>query len=243
MDLWKILLAGILAVGVVLLLLPGSGPEEVPGLSGGVLIEEGTYVVERSGQRVGEEAFTLWLVDSGFRLASSARLNVDGQRSEASASLVLDPEWNPIYYVEAGKERVAVHVADDKPTVVVGSGWTRRSTKLVGSPPFVVLGVDTISPWCAAYRLLQARARTTVQATALLPSARATASLSGSLAGPAGLIVRGRTLPVERYRVRLGEWEIWLYGQGDLLLGGSSPSEGTTFYMQEMLPDGLHVAP
>ncbi|MFH1609145.1 MAG: hypothetical protein ABID40_00755, partial [Candidatus Bipolaricaulota bacterium] len=84
MDLWKILLAGILVVGAVLLLLPGSGPAEVPGLSGGVLIEQGTYVVERSGQRVGEEAFTLWLVDPGFRLDSSVRLDVGGQRIEAS---------------------------------------------------------------------------------------------------------------------------------------------------------------
>ncbi len=243
MDLWKILLAGIVVVGVVLLLLPGPGPEEIPGLSGGVLIEQGTYVLERSGQRVGEETFTLWLLDSGFRVDSSVRLNVGGQRIEASASLVLDPEWNPIYYVEAGKERVAVHVADGKPTVVVGAGWTRRSTTLVGSPPFVVLGVDTVGPWHAAYRLLQARARAPVQATALLASARATASLSGSPAEPAGLLVRGRTLPVERHRVRLGEREIWLYGQGDLLLGGTSPSDGTAFYMLEMLPDGLHVAP
>ena len=43
--------------------------------------------------------------------------------------------------------------------------------------------------------------------------------------------------------MHLGEQEVWLYGQGELLVGMEAPSEGLVVYLKEVLPDGLHVAP
>lgn len=238
MDLWRILLLGAVVVGVVMLLLPGA--EEVPGLVGGVLIEEGTYVLERAGQRVGEEAFAVWLVDSGYRVSSTARLG----SQKVEAALVLDPSWNPIYYSEKGKAQVSFRIAKGKPTITVGSGLFRRETVLAAFPPFAVLGTEAVGPWFATYRYLQARARTaSAEMTAVLSGKRTVVSLVGASPKAVGLNVGGRTLPAELYRVRLGEQEVWLYGQGDLLLAATAPSEGLVFYLKEMLPDGLRVAP
>jgi hypothetical protein len=239
MDVWRILLAGVVVIGVVLLLLSGPGLEEVPGLVGGVLVEQGTYAIERAGQRVGDEAFTVWLVDSGYRVDSTARM---GNRV-TTATLVLDPSWNPLYYRETGKAQVSVRISEGRPRVTLGSGLFQRETALDVLPPFAFLGADAGGPWVAIFRYLQTRARAErVEVTAVRSGLRTTASLIGHPPEPVGLVTGGRTLPAERYRVQLGEREIWLYGQGDLLLALASPSEGLVFYLKEVLPDGLRVA-
>jgi hypothetical protein len=238
MDMWKILLIGVVVIGAVLLLWPGA--EEVPGLVGGALIEEGTYAVERAGQRVGDEAFAVWLVDAGYRVDSTARI---GNRA-TTAALVLDPSWNPLYYREQGEALVTVRISEGRPRVTLGSGLFQRETALAVFPPFAFLGTDAVGPWVAVFRYLQARARAEqVEVTAVVSGLRTTASLISHPPEPVGLIAGGRTLPAERYRVQLGDREIWLYGQGDLLLALNSPSEGLVFYLIEMLPDGLRVAP
>lgn len=238
MDLWRILLIGAIVVGVVVLLLPGG--EEIPGLVGGVRIEEGTYVVERAGQRVADEAFTLWLVDSGYRVDSTARRG--SQITEAT--LVLDSSWNPIYYREKGKTQVIVRIAEGRPRVTVGSGLFQRETALAALPPFAFLGTDAVGPWLAVFRYIQARPRAVrTEVTAVRSGQRTVAPLVGYGPEEVGLLVGGRRLPVERYRVQVGGNEVWLYGQGDLLLALDAPGEGLVFYLKEMLPEGLRVSP
>lgn len=238
MDLWRILLIGAVVVGVVMLLLPR--PEEVPGLVGGVRIEEGTYVVERAGQRVGEEAFTLWVVDSGYRVDSTLRRG--GETTEAT--LVLDQGWHPLYYREKGKIGVAVRIAEGRPRVTLGSGLFQKETTLDALPPFAILGTDAVAPWVAVFRYLHARVRRgQAEVTAVRSGLRALAALVAHPAEAVGLVVGERILPAERYRVQLGESVVWLYGQGDLLLALAAPNEGRVFYLKEMLPDGLRVAP
>lgn len=236
MDLWRILLIGAVVAGVVLLLLPG--PEEVPGLVGGVVVEEGTYVVERVGQNPIEETFALWVADGVYRVESALRVGTQ----KVEAILILDREWNPLYYAEKGQPPVSVRIAAGRPRVTSGSGLFRREVTLVGFPPYVFLGVETVGPWFAAHRYLQAQAHA-VEVTAVLSGKRTTISLIGSAPEPVGLVVGERTLPAEVYHVRVGDGDVWLYGQGELLLGGSLPGEGWTFYLKEMLPDGLQIAP
>lgn len=238
MDLWRILLIGVVTVGVVLLLLPG--PTEISGLTGGTLIEEGTYVIERAGQRVGEEAFAVWIVDSGFRVESTARFG----DQVIKARLVLDPSWNPVYYSEEGRTPVSVTIAEGKPRISVGSGLFRRTTALSAFPPFAIVGTEAIGPWLAIYRYLQVHARfARVETTAVLTGKRTNVALVGVPPEEVGLLALEWTLPAERYQVHLLEQEMWLYGQGELLLAMDMPSAGLVFYMKEMLPDGLHVAP
>ncbi len=238
MDLWRILLIGAIVAGVVMLLVPGA--EEIPGLEGGVQIEEGTYARERAGQWAGDEAFTLWLVDSGYRLDSTAQ----GEDGEVRASLVLDPGWNPIYYREKGEAQVSVRITEGKPRITLGSGLFQQETTLAALPPFAILGADAVGPWLAVYRYLQAHARTArVEVTAVRSGLRTMAPLIGYPPEEVGLLVGERTLPAERYRVQLGGSEVWLYGQGELLLALDSPSDGLVVYLKEMLPDGLRIAP
>lgn len=236
MDLWRILLVGAIIVGVVLVLLPV--PEEIPGLVGGVLVEQGTYVVERTGSRPVEESFTLWLADGMYRIESTVRV---GTRN-VGAVLVLDRGWNPLYYVEKGQTQVSVRVVEGRPRITSGSGLFRRETTVAAFPPYAFLGVEAVGPWFAVLRYLQTQ-RSAREVTAVLPGKRAIASLVGSAPTPVGLAVGRNTLPAEAYRVRLGDADVWLYGQGELLMGGELPGEGGTFYLKEMLPGGLRIAP
>ncbi len=236
MDLWRILLIGVVIAGVVLVLLPA--PEEIPGLVGGEIVEQGTYVVERRGGTLVEETFTLWLVGETYRLES--RLQVGTQIVEVV--LVLDRGWNPLYYVEKGRAPVSVRVVEGRPRITSGSGLFRRETMVAVFPPYAFLGVEAIGPWYAVHRYLQAQPSARAL-TAVLPGSRSTVPLVGSPPEPAGLAADGRTLPAEAYRVRLGEGDAWLYGQGELLVAGKLPGEGGTFYLKELLPDGLRIAP
>lgn len=236
MDLWKIALVGVVVVGLVLFFFPG--PEEIPGLEGGALVEEGTYVLERAGQRVGEEAFTLWRVADGYRIDSTVRLG----RSTVTASLVLDSAWNPLYYAERGKQAITFRFVNGVPTLRVGWGLVVRSTRFAILPPLAFLGAEAVGPWFAVYRSLQSRLRPN-ELTAILAGERTTASLVGSPPEEVGLLVLGRMFPAERYRVRVGDREFWLYGQGDLLLAMATADGEPIVHLKEMLPDGLRLAP
>lgn len=233
MDPWRVVLVGFVTLGVLLFFF---GPEEIPGLVGGVPIEGGIYVVERGGARRGEEAFTVWLLDFGFRIES--RVQIGGER--VTATLVLDSGWNPLYYVEKGRTPVAFRIVDGKPTMRVGGGLFGRTIELDDPPPFALLGAEAVAPWFAVYRSLQT---TSAERTAILAGGRGTAPLVGSAAQKVALLVGERTVPAELRRLRVGEWDVVLYGQGELLLALSAPSEGLVFYLKEMLPEGLHLAP
>lgn len=238
MDLWRMLLVGAIVVAAVFLLLPA--PEEIPALpSDAVLVEEGTYAIEQDGQSVGEEAFSLWAAGTGYRIES--RL-VRGGRTIA-ATLVLDRAWNPLSFTEKGPVPVALRIVAGRPRLATGSGIFRREVAFDAFPPFAFLGVEAVGPWLAAYRYFQSQARSAVaQATAVLPGRRTTMPVVGFPPEPVSLVAAGREIPAEVYRVRLGDEHVELYGQGDLLLGGRLGA-GRVFYLTEILPDGLQVAP
>ncbi|MBC7092664.1 hypothetical protein H5T53_01445 [Candidatus Bipolaricaulota bacterium] len=247
MDLWKILLLGAVVVGLVLLLQMGSRPVAVPEPLPGSLVEQGTFAIEQAGQRVGEEAFTVWLVEVGFRVDSEVRLTVSGQTVELAAELLLSPDWAPLAYtlvVQAphGKQRVAARIAGEKVTFEAVAGLARQDRELTGTPPFAVLDNNVIGHWHALHRFLRAAGRTgETQGTALIPQAFAALPFRTQPPEPVGLKVGERTLPAERYRVQLADQEVWLYGQGELLLGVVFPAQLAVAYLEEVLPDGLIV--
>jgi len=230
MELWRILLVGAIVAGVVALLLPE--PEKVPGLQGGVLVEEGTYVIERSGRRAGEEAFRLWLADGAYRIESALGPGRPG------AVLVLDRGWNPLYYAEKGRTTVEIRIVGGRPRVATGSGLLRREVELPVLPPFAFLGAESVAPWFALYRQLLARAPGPEVTVVLAEERRALPAVGGERQ-PVELLVAGRPLPAEVLPVTLGGREVLLYGQGDLLLGARSADGDWVIYLKESLPDGL----
>lgn len=78
---------------------------------------------------MGEEEFSLWLVGGFYRLESAGRF--EGEKF--SSVLVLDRDWNPIYYAEGGG-RLAVRVVEGRPRVTTGSGLLRREVALAALP-------------------------------------------------------------------------------------------------------------
>lgn len=236
MDFWRILLLGALIVGVVLVMMPA--PDEIPGLAGGVVVEQGTYVVERSGSSPVEETFSLWMVDGLYRVESTLHL---GTRAVA-AIVVLDQGWNPLYYAEKNHAALSARIIEGRPRITSGSGLFRRETTVTAFPPYAFLGAEVVGPWYAVHRFLQAQSHG-AEVAAVLPGKRVTAPLSGSSPASVGLVAAGRILPAEAYHVRLGNADVWLYGQGELLIGGKMSAEGLTFYLKEVLPDGLQISP
>lgn len=232
MELWRILLVGAIVVGVVALLLPM--PEGVPGLEGGVLIEEGTYVVVRAGQRVGEERFRLWLADGAYRIESVLE---QGGRT-VTAVFVLDRGWDPLYYAEKGATPVTLRIVGGRPRLATGSGLFQREVEFPVLPPFAFLGVSSVAPWFAVYRQLQARPPG-AEVTAVLPGERQVLPAVGGARRAVELVVGERLLPAEVLPVTLGDREVLLYGQGDLLLGAMAAGGEWVVYLKESLPEGL----
>ncbi|MCR4392452.1 MAG: hypothetical protein NUV94_06775 [Candidatus Acetothermia bacterium] len=243
MDLWKILLLGAVVVGLILLFQMGSRPVAVPEPLPGSLVEQGTFAIEQAGQRVGEEAFTVWLVEAGFRVDSEVRLT----GVELAAELLLSPDWTPLSYTLVvqtphGKQHLAARIAGEEVTFEAVVGLVRQDRELTETPPFAVLDNNVIGHWHALYRFLRAAGRTgEMQGTALIPQAFAALPFRAQPPEPVGLKVGERTLPAERYRVQLADQEVWLYGQGELLLGAVFPTQLALAYLEEVLPDGLIV--
>lgn len=232
MELWRIILVGAIVAGVIALLLPT--PEGVPGLEGGALIEEGTYVVERAGQRVGEERFKLWLADGAYRIESAFE---QGGRT-VTAVLVLDRGWDPLYYAEKGATSVSVRIVGGRPRLATGSGLFRREVEFAVLPPFAFLGVSSVAPWFAVYRQLQVRPPG-AEVTAVLAGERKALPAVGGARRAVELMVSGRPLPAEVLTVEVGGREVFLYGQGDLLVGARAADGKWVVYLKELLPDGL----
>lgn len=242
MDMWKLVLIAAAVLGLVVILHVASGPGELPPPPEGRPIEEGTYALEENGKTIGEERFAVWLVEGGFRVDSALRL--EWQNLELTAWLRLGADWAARQYEARlkrarGGERLSARIEDGEATVETKAGLTRRAKKLPGVPPMVVLESSAIGPWYAVYRFFQGvRGR---RATALLPWAGSVAPLQAGPPEPVELRVRGRNLPAERFRVQVGDEEILLYGQGDLLLGVAFPGRRFVAYLVEVLPDGLVV--
>lgn len=232
MDLWKLLIFGIILVGLFLVL---EGTPEVPKLPEGLRVEEGTFRHRPPTGGTKEELFGIYPVDAGFRVVSLLR---EGKRMVLEADLLYGPDWIPLagtltqrspteirWLFTFGQEEVMVRKQ-------VGPRETTETIPLAG-PAFPV-DRDLLGPWDALFRASSPEYLLDVRQGALY-------KVSVSSPEPVNLRVPGRAFPAERLGVSWEEGMLWFYRQGELLIG--MRGEESEAFLVEVLPEGIEEVP
>ncbi len=229
MDLWKLLILGVIVVGLFLLL---GSPPELPKLPEGVRIEEGTFrILSQTGAR--EEIFGIYPVDAGFRVVSILH---ERGKVLVEADLLYAPDWTPlagtITQRQPSEIRWLFALSGEEVVIRRQEGPREFAQNFPISEKVFPFDRDLLAPWDAIFRegekdqvqLLDVRAGTSYDL----------------VLGPeeeVELLVLGRPIPAERRTVTLGDQNFRVYRQGDLLLGVLG--EGLKAYLVEILPEGI----
>lgn len=234
MDLWKLLILGVILVGLVVVF---QSPPEPPKLPEGLRVEEGTFRHRTPTGVTREELFGIYPVDAGFRVVS---LLCEGGKVIVEADLLYGPDWTPLAGTVAQRSPTEIRwlfAFAPEETMVrkqVGPRETTETIPLAG-PAFPV-DRDLLGPWYALFRagslgsveLLDVRQRTVHKVS--IPSPE-----------PVSLRVLGRALPAERLGVSWEEGMLWFYRQGELLIG--MQGEKGQAFLVEVLPEGIEELP
>ncbi|MGB9757055.1 MAG: hypothetical protein ACP5LJ_03490 [Candidatus Bipolaricaulaceae bacterium] len=233
MDLWKILILGVVAVGLLLILWT---PPELPKLPQGRRVEEGTFrVLTESGAQ--EEIFGIYPVDVGFRLVGirheKGKILVEGD-------LLYGPDWTPIAGTITQRYPAEVRwlfaFAQDSVTIkkqVEAKEFAETIPLLGGAFPF---DRDLLSVWDPLFR-----AGIAGEAQILDVRNGAIHKVDIGQKAEVKLNVLGRALPAERYSVTVDDEVLQIFRQGDLLLGVKSPK--LEAFLLEILPEGIQETP
>ena len=230
MDLWKILILGVVLVGVFLILW---SPPELPKLPPGNRIEWGTFkVVTPAGTK--EEIFGVYPADAGFRVVSIVH---EAGKILLEADFLYSPDWTPLAGTltqRKPKEVRWIFVFSEGEMIVrkqVGAKETLATVPVEASSfPW---DEGLISSWYAPMRLVQegegfwaVDVRTGEKAEVRVENVQ-----------EAFLSALGRPFPAERIELSLEEKEVTVFRQGDLLLALKTP--GLQAYLLEILPEGI----
>ena len=217
------------------------------------LIDNGTVVFEQNGAVLGRETFRLVRSGPELRLHSSIDLDVQGSTIQMEQRLLLRSWLQPKTYnlkAELPGSQQAVEASIDKgqityQTVVNGQ---RQDQQLSAETPIVVLDNNSFSHYLVLYRHLremgdarQVGVDGMFEGTAYVPQAGRTLPLKVREPIEAELRADDRTIPVERFRVQLGDIPIDLYGQGEVLFAVRIPSQNFRAYREEVFPDGIEI--
>ncbi len=233
MDLWKLLILGVVILGLFLVL---GGPPARPELPAGPLVETGTFrILTPKDSR--EEIFGIYAVDAGFRVVSILH---EGGKILVEADLVYTPSWEPLAgtITQRVPQEVRWLFAFTEEEVVVRRqvGPRETSETLAISQPAFPLDLDLFATWDALFR---AAPKEEVQLLDLRQETMYTISISSP--EDTNLRVLGRAIPVQRLRVSGKDWTLDIYRQGELLLGVRGPELHA--FLVEVLPEGIQEIP
>lgn len=230
MDLWKLLILGVVLVGLVLIFW---SPPEAPKLPPGNRVEEGTFrVVTPTGTR--EEIFGIYPVDAGFRLASIVH---EGGKILLEADFLYAPDWTPLggTLTQRKPEEVRWIFAFSEGEILVRKqvGARETLTTLAIEASSFPWDWEIVSSWYAPMRTAQegrgfwaVDVRTGRKAEVKVEKVQ-----------EAFLSALGRLLPAERLELFLDEKKVTAFRQGDLLLALKTAEFQA--YLLEILPEGV----
>ncbi len=230
MDLWKLLILGMVLVGLVLIFW---SPPETPKLPPGTRIEEGTFrIVTPAGTR--EEIFGIYPVDAGFRLVSIVH---EGGKILLEADFLYAPDWTPLggTLTQRKPEEARWIFAFSEGEMIVRNQVGARET--LSTLPIEASSFpwdrEIVSSWYAPIR----RAREGEGFWAVEVRTGEKAEVSVEKVREAFLSALGRPVPAERLDLFLDEKEVTAFRQGDLLVALRGPEFQA--YLSEILPEGI----
>ena len=230
MDLWKLLILGVVLVGLVLIFW---SPPETPKLPPGIRIEEGTFkILTPTGTK--EEIFGIYPVDAGFRLVSIVH---EGGKILLEADFLYAPDWTPLGGTLTQRKPVemrwifAVSEGEIMVRKQVGARET-LSTLAIEASSFPWDG-EIVSSWYAPIRL----AREGEEFWAVEVRTGRKAGVKVEKIQETFLSALGRLLPAERLTLLFDGKEVAAFRQGDLLL--ALRISDFQAYLSEILPEGI----
>lgn len=229
MDLWKLLILGVIAVGLFLVLW---SPPELPKLPEGLRVEEGTFrIVTPAGTT--EEIFGIYPVDVGFRVVGirhkAGKVVVEGD-------FLYSSDWVPLAGTVTQRSPAEVRwiFASANNGLTVRKQIGARETVETLPVPGVVFPTDRelLVGWVALVRQ-------NMQGEVWLWDVRQGDVRKGILSPPneTKLDVFGRAIPAQRLTLAWDNVELRAYRQGELLLG--LQGENFSAYLLEILPEGI----
>ncbi len=239
---WFVLGAAVFALTLVALMaLPPKGPaadeEHVR--------QQGTFAVVQGGRIVVEEGFRWAHGTAQQSLHSIATIDPGHAEVQLAAELTMDSRGAPhTYRVERDIPdtigSVALTVGEGKVEFTFELEGQEYAESLAAAKPLVVLDNNIISHWLVLYAQLRAQG-TPWQGTAVIPQSLATLPLAVSKPDTAELVTQTARVPVDRYPVLLGDVNVDLFGQGELLLAILYPKQAALAWRRDLFPDGVHI--
>jgi hypothetical protein len=233
MDFWKLLILGVIAAGLILILWT---PPELPKLPEGVRVEEGTFrlLTKTAAQ---EEIFGIYPVDAGFRVVG---IRHEKGKVLVEGDLLYAPNWTPLAgtITQRYPEEVRWLFGFTEDTVVIRKqvGAKEFTETLTLSEQAFPFDSDLFIVWDPLFRA-------NVQGEVQLLDVRNATTYKIRI-GPkeeVKLDVLGRPMPAERYPVTWDDSVVWIFRQGDLVIGLKSPEREA--FLLEILPQGIHEVP
>ena len=216
-------------------------------------IDNGTVVFEQNGSVIGHETFRLLRSGPQLRLRASIDLDVQGSSIQMEQRLRLRSWLQPTTYnlkADLPGSQQAIEASIDEGQIAYQSvvdGQT-QDQQISAETPIVVLDNNSFSHYLILYRHLremgearQMGVEGMFAGTAYVPQAGRTLPLHVEEPLDAELRAGDRTVPVERFRVRLGDVPIDLYGQNDMLFAMRIPSQSFRAYREEVFPNGVEI--
>lgn len=217
------------------------------------VIDNGTVVFEQNGDDIGRERFRLIRSGSELRLGSSIDLDVQGSSVQMEQHLRLRSWLQPRAYnlkaeLPGSQQIIDASIDEGQITTQTVVDEQTQEQQLSAETPLVVLDNNSFSHYLILYRHLremgdarQVGVEGMFEGTAYVPQAGRTLPLRVEEPIDAQLRAGDRTIPVERFRVRLGDIPVDLYGQGETLFAIRIPSQNFRAYREEVFPNGVEI--
>ncbi len=209
--------------------------------------EKGTFVLEQSGKKVGEEHFTVTWQDNRGVLESEITLTLPSATISMEIHQEVDPSLRPLSYKLTAETPGGTQVVTVEPTdstlyeVLATVRGTHQSREFEVSDP-VILDNNVLSHYVLIGTLLKdLKAQET--RTAIVPQVMMTLPLK-LYPGKATTFRAGeKTVEGKVYRLYLGDIEIELYEVEGRIVGGRIPSQQAKFYRTDLYPKGIEPIP
>ena len=216
-------------------------------------IDNGTVVFEQNGSVIGHETFRLLRSGPQLRLHASIDLDVQGSSIQMEQRLRLRSWLQPTTYnlkADLPGSQQVIEASIDEGQIAYQSVVDEQTQdqQISAETPIVVLDNNSFSHYLILYRYLremgearQIGVEGMFEGTAYVPQAGRTLPLHVEEPIDAELRAGDRTIPVERFRVRLGDVPVDLYGQNDMLFAVRIPSQNFRAYREEVFPNGVEI--
>lgn len=212
------------------------------------LIEQGRFVLEQRGTKLGQEDFTLEKEPDGtVRLSSKVTLTLPGQELKLKLELLLNAELEPLSYrgevhTPQGVQHFGAEIEGRSARLYAQAGIQTQEKTFTSDELFVLYDNNQNGQLLILYEHIKdLREGEEARFRALAPQVLMAVPLRVKRDGYALITADGQEREVERFSLKLGGIAIEMYVEDGRVLGSRVPSQAGFFYRADLFPNGFRV--